>query len=195
MSKRKTAPTKAAQPVPAESARPADLIQIPKVFEPPKFDSRNYPPDDLPEVTQDELRAIKEKGEPSAEEVELVLREDTRAKRKIGYFESLKEDMRRSDAEARQASAGATGRIAGIDDWARQGVKIQSIRRHGGRETGKLRRSIGDETRGKVLAERDRLIKAKTDKTPREFAGIIAGKIGRSPSQVRRILAAQKKRA
>lgn len=190
MSKRKTAPTKAAQPVPAESARPAEVVKKPSVSNPPKFESQNYPPDDLPEIAQDQLRALREKPELSDGDIELIRREDQRANRKIGFFKARTD---RPDAKTREASAGATVVIAGIFDWAMHGAKVQKGRHRGGKKTGGGRKKAGEETRKKVLAERDHLIAAA--KSPHEIAGIIAQRVRRSASQVRRIIAAKKKRA
>lgn len=191
MSKRKTGPAKAAQPVPAKLARAADVVRMPKVSDPPKFYSQNYPPDDLPEITQDELRALTEKPELSDEDIELIRREDKRANRKIGFFESLKENKHRLDAEARQASADATMQIAGIGGFAMHGAKVQKGRRRGVKKSAENRRKDGAKIKKKVLELRDRLI--KSGRPSREIAGVIAPQVAKSVSRVRRILAADKK--
>ncbi|MBI4191551.1 MAG: hypothetical protein HY525_13560 [Betaproteobacteria bacterium] len=154
---------------------------MPKVSDPPKFDSQNYPPDDLPEITQDQLRALTEQSELSDGNIELIRREDKRANRKIGFFKALTD---RPDAGTREASAGATVVIAGLDDLMKHGVKIQSARWRSGKKRGQQKQAEGMETKQRIKQCEKQL---RNQSINDSLSKRIANKLNLSPDYVRRI--------
>ena len=147
MSKRKTAPTKATRPAVSETLK--------------WVDPRNYPPDDLPEIAQGELRALTQRPEPSDEDIELRRREDQRANRKIGYFKALTD---RPDAEAREASAVGTVALANIDVLMKHGAKAQKGRRRGGETTGEKKHENAEANTALIVEAKRKLIESGNPK-------------------------------
>jgi len=152
------------------------------------FVVKRYPPGDLPKATQDELRNVVNKSEKEPADVDLLSMERDRAQRKIGFFNNLKDDAEREEAEARKASATATHYIAvtDLDKLAKDGAAVQGGRHRGGKKTAEHLRGRHLKTRQRVYSEYDKLV---ADGTPRrEIAKKIADTTGKSASQVRRIL-------
>lgn len=160
-----------------------------KVF----VDPRHYPPGDLPRVAQDEVRRIADKPITDDSDIDILQAEADRAQRKIGWFRNLNDEALHADAKAREASATASYKMASFPliKSAKDGAKIQRARRSGGQKTAQTRKVRGEETRRRVIAEYLKL--EKSGKPSRDRAVLIATRVRSSPSQVRRILAADKK--
>lgn len=73
------------------------------------------------------------------------------------------------------------------------GWKMLEVRSRAGKKTGAKNRASGKDTRAKALVERARLL--SVGKEPREIAGMVASKIGKSRAQIRKIFSSEKKRA
>lgn len=148
-----------------------------------------YPPDQLPKVTQSELRAIVKKPELSATDIETIRYESDRSLQKKGYFRNSD----RADSNTRERSADDTQMIVSplLVKLETDGAAIRGGRHRAGEKTGKQRRASGEAVKQEVLRDYARLI--GSGKSPHDVAAIISRKISLSSSQIRKILATDRK--
>jgi len=86
-----------------------------------KPNSNRYPPGDLPKISRDELKTIRDKPAKlwTKDDVQKVTAERDRANRKIGFMRA----SNRPDAEERASSANGTAMLASVDAFFERGIE------------------------------------------------------------------------
>jgi hypothetical protein len=116
----------------------------------------HYPPNDLPTISDDELKAIREKPAKllTDDDVDKLTAERDRASRKIGL---MKWGPKRPDAEERAHSATGTWSVAGLDRLLKLELEERRKKREGGKKRKGQSTTGGNNTRAAIKRAEDQL--------------------------------------